>query len=116
MSDIKKPEQKEPPKPLSNPKVSVNVIPQNEKIPEHRDAARTLQEKLKKEVEKAIEKNMPGGKDKQFEAAGAETKKAGKDANPKQIKEVRVNVADTDQDGDNERRAWIVPTEKPKDP
>jgi hypothetical protein len=116
VSDDKKPEAKEPAKPLSNPEVNVNVIPQNEKVKEHKDAARTLQKQLTEQIKKAVEKNIPGGKDKQFEAVKEETKKVGNDADPRHIKEVRVNVAGTDQDGDTEKRTYTVPTEKTKAP
>ncbi len=108
MSDVKKPEQKDPPKPLEKPHVEVNVIPKDENNNTQRDAARTLRQKLKDNIKKVVQENKPGGKEKQFEAAKEQTKKVGRDSNPEQIKEIRVNVSGTDQDGDHERRAWIV--------
>lgn len=116
MSNDKKSDAKEPAKPLENPSVNVHVTPQNEKNPAHVDAARTLKKKLEENVKKAVEKNSPDGQEKQFEAVKEETKKVGADANPAEIKEVKVNVSGTDKDGDTERRAWTVPTTKASPP
>lgn len=116
MADNKKPEQKAAEKPLENPSVNVNVTPQNEKNKAHVDAARTLKKKLEENIKKAVEKNSQGGQEKQFAAAKEETKKVGRDANPQEIKEVKVNVAGADKDGDTERRAWTVPTTKASPP
>ena len=118
MSDSKKPEQKDPPKPLEKTHIHVDVIPKDENNDRQKDTARTLRQKLKDNIKKAVDQNKQGGKEKQFEAAREETKKVGRDTDSSQVKEIRVNVSGTDQDGDRERHAWtVIPKEnKPATP
>ena len=103
MSDGKKSKE-----PLGNPDVSVNVTPKDGINPEHRKAADKVKDALKENVKKGIADNKPGGAEKQFEAVGAETKKAGRGTSPEKIGRIRVRVAGTDQDGDAAERVWSV--------
>lgn len=107
MSDDKKSE-----KPLENPEVHVSVTPKDSKNKEenqkNKDTAEKVQKTLKEKVKKALEENRPGGKDKQFEAAESETKKAGKGTDPGQIGKIKVRIAGKDGDGDIVDRGWMV--------
>lgn len=105
---------KKPEKPLENPKVYVNVVPKDDKKTEHHDAAEKAGKTLKENVEKAIEKNKPGGKEKQFDAADSEVKKAEQGTNPKQIDKIRVRVVDKDKDGNGVAREWTVTPKEDK--
>jgi hypothetical protein len=104
MSDDKKSEKK----PLENPEIYVNVTPKDEKNADHKKTAEKVKEKLKENIRKAIEENKPGGKEKQFEAAESETKKAGRGANPSQIEKIKVRVAGKDGDNDVHNHEWTV--------
>ena len=103
MSDNKKSE-----KPLENPDVFVNVTPKDARNPEHRKVADKVGRTLKENVKKAIADNKPGGAEKQLEAVGAETKKAGQGTSQQEIDKIRVRVSDKDKDGDTAERVWSV--------
>jgi|SRR3989338_239574 len=103
MSDNKKPET-----PLKNTEIGVKVTPKNEKNPEHKKKANEVRDKLREKVEKALEVNKPGGKERQFDAVGTETKKAGQGTNPSEIKEIKVTVRGTDDEGDKITKEWSV--------
>ncbi len=108
MSDSKKPETKESAKPLEDPDVYVCVIPKDDESPEHAEAAERIEEKLEENVKKALEENKSGGKEKQFEAAESEVKKAQESADPQKIEIIEVDVSGTDEEGDGEMRRWSV--------
>src|SRR3989344_1420351 len=108
MSDDKK----SPPPPLKDPKVGITVTPKDEKNPEHKKIAETVKKALKEKVDKAIEENKPGGGEKQFNAVKKEAKKAGQATDPSKIKEIRVGVRVTDEEGDKDTREH---TETPKE-
>ena len=107
MSDEKKPE-----KPLKDPRVDVYVYPKDEKSSEHKEAADKVKKVLKEKVKEAIEKNKSGGKNKQFDAVDSETKKAGKDTDPKKIGGIEVIVKGIDGDANQVQRGLkVVPKE-----
>ena len=119
MSDSKKPEQKDPPKPLIDSDVDVCVIPKDGENPEHEKTAERIKENLAENIKKALEENKSGGKEKQFEAAESEVKKAKESADPQQVEEIEVDVSGkTNEEGDRELRRWRVTTKenKPKSP
>lgn len=103
MSDDKKSE-----KPLENPEIYVNVTPKDDKNTDHKKTAEKVKEKLKENIKKAIEENKPGGKDKQFKAAEAETKKAKRGTDHRQIEKIKVRIGAKDGNGDAEDRGWTV--------
>ena len=103
MSDDKK-----PPKPLEEPKVSVHVTPKDNENNEHKKAAKKVEKTLKENVEKAIEKNKSGGQEKQFKAAKDETDRAGEGTSKEKIKEIEVSVSGKDEKGDEEKRGYTV--------
>ena len=104
MSDDKKTEKP----PLNDPDVNVQVTPKDITDHEHIDAAEKLADKLGKNLQKAVEENKSGGKEKQFAAAESEVKKAKESADPKKIESIDVLVGGTNEDGDGEGRAWSV--------
>ncbi len=103
MSDDKKTE-----KPLKDPEVTVGVEPKDANNEEHVRAAEKLEDKLEENLQKAVEENKSGGKEKQFEAVESEVKKAKESANPEQIETIDVLVGGTNEDGDGEGRAWSI--------
>ncbi len=107
MSDDKKTE-----KPLKDPEVEVQVVPKNKYDKEHTEAAEQLEEKVKKNVEKAIEENKSGGKDKQFKAAEQETERAAESTGNEKIEQINVRVDGDDEAGNHEGRDW---SKKPKE-
>lgn len=107
MSDDKKSE-----KPLEDPEIYVNVTPKDGEDSEHTEAAERVEKKLAEKIEQALEENKSGGKEKQFEAAESEVKKAKESADPQQIEVIDVEVDGTNQEGDREGRAWsVIPKE-----
>ena len=110
MSDDKK----SPPPPLKDPKVGITVTPKDEKNPEHKKIAETVKKALKEKVDKAIEENKPGGGEKQFNAVKKEAKKAGQATDPSKIKEIRVGVRVTDEEGDKDTREQTVTAKEGK--
>ncbi|MEK7131552.1 MAG: hypothetical protein AAB797_02345 [Patescibacteria group bacterium] len=114
MSDDKKPEKREPAKPLKDPEVYVNVTPKDSKNPEHKEAAKKVQKKLEEKVKQAVEENKPGGQEKQFKAVEKETKKAGEGTDKNEIEKIKVRVAGKDEDGDVIDRGWGVTPKEDK--
>lgn len=107
MSDDKKKEA-----PLKNPEVQVEVSPKDSRNPDHRREAEKIGRNLKDKVKRAVEENESGGKDKQFDAAEKEAKKAGQGVSKERIDKIKVGVDGTDEDGDKVGKGWSV---KPKE-
>lgn len=103
MSDDKKPA-----KPLKDTEIVVTVVPKDDNNLEHEEAAERIERKLEENIEKALEDNKPGGKEKQFEAVESEIKKAKESAAPQQIEVIDVEVNGTNEDGDREGWARSV--------
>ena len=95
-----------PPMSEENRKDLVKVV--KEKAEKSRVSIRQIREKVKE----AIEKNKSGGKNKQFDAVDSETKKAGKDTDPKKIGGIEVIVKGIDGDDNQVQRGLkVVPKE-----
>lgn len=98
--------------PLNNPKVKVDVVPKEGRNPDHKKEAEKVKEKLTEKINKAVSDSKSGGKEKQFDAAEAETKKAAEGVDGKKVDKIKVSVEGTDKDGHDVSKGWGV---KPKE-
>ena len=101
-------DEKKPTKPLKNPEVHVNVVPKNKGDQDHKKIAENVQKKLGENVKRALEEKKSDGKEKQFEAAENEAKKAAEGTNSQEIEKIRVRVIGRDEDGDKTGHEWEV--------